>query len=237
MTELKSIKSFYWGLDSYESTQTRQLDTWKKVANEGHPGFILGGEIRPTITQGVRAQESDILDSQHFEVFKVQRGGETTLHSPGQLVIYPILNIKSLKMGVRAYVELLLKISVETFKDFGLTVSASVSPVGLFSSVGKIGFCGLQIKQGVSLHGLSLNVTNDLKHFDSIVSCGLKSTCYDKLENYVPHISPEAVFSRWVETACLEGILQKSQNPATSLNLKAPYFAESSGLPFPNPDL
>ncbi len=149
---------------------------------------------------------------------KVKRGGETTLHSPGQLVIYPVLNVRELKIGVRDYVRILLSISSKTFKSFGLDVIASENPVGLFSSLGKIGFCGLQIKQGISQHGLSLNISNELGLFEHIISCGLKKGQYDKLQNHVSDMTTEIFFSRWVETASLAGILQKNQSPATGLS-------------------
>ena len=227
MTELKSIKAFYWGLKPYNVSQTLQVDAWEKVFEGSSPGIILGGEILPTITQGIRARAEDICENPSFEIYKVTRGGETTLHSPGQLVIYPVINIKLLKLGVRDYVKTLLHVSRETFKSFGLETATSENPVGLFSNQGKIGFCGLQIKRGISQHGLSLNIRNDLGLFKSIVSCGLKQGNFDKLENYASEISVEAFFNRWVEKASLEGILQKNQNLATNLNPKDFSFEES----------
>jgi lipoyl(octanoyl) transferase len=220
MTESNSIESQFWGLNSYDITLKLQLQALEKVTRGHHSGFILGGEIKPTITQGIRGRAEDIYSSDSFEVYQVMRGGETTLHSPGQLVIYPVFNIKSLKIGVREYVRTLLWISSETFKDFGAEVYSSENPVGLFTSKGKIGFCGLQIKGGVSQHGLSLNIQNDLGLFNSIVSCGQKSAAYDKLENYNSKISSIDFFNRWVEKAFLVGNLQKNQNLEVDLPLK-----------------
>ena len=195
-----------------------QSQAWEKVYSGHSSGIILGGEITQTITQGVRARPEDICGLQDFEVVKIKRGGETTLHSPGQLVIYPVLNIRELKLGVRDYVNILLTISAKTFKSFGLEVMASENPVGLFSSMGKIGFCGLQIKQGISQHGLSLNISNELQLFEHIISCGLKEAQFDKLQSHVSDITTEKFFSRWVEMASQTGILQKNQNPATDLS-------------------
>ncbi len=213
-----SLDSFFWGLKPYNLSEQLQSEAWEKVYSGQSSGIILGGEITQTITQGVRARPEDICGHQDFEVVKIKRGGETTLHSPGQLVIYPVLNIRELKLGVRDYVNILLTISAKTFKSFGLEVMASENPVGLFSSMGKIGFCGLQIKQGISQHGLSLNISNELQLFEHIISCGLKEALYDKLQSHVSDITTEKFFSRWVETASQTGILQKNQSPETGLS-------------------
>ncbi len=239
MIELKSIESYYWGLEFYSQTLLLQEQAWKKVCLEDHPGFILAGEVRPTITQGIRAQSSDIFNPQilaekkDWKIFQVKRGGETTLHSPGQLVIYPIFNLKKLKLGVREYVSLLLRVSVETFRHFGVEVQSQLNPVGLFTNTGKIGFCGLQIKNGVSQHGLSLNIQNDLTLFNSIISCGMKSASYDKLQNNSKvQISPHNFFNHWAEKACLEGNLQKNQTLATNWSSRDSAFLKSFALEF-----
>lgn len=221
MTVLNSIETFYWGLQPYEVSLRLQAEAWQKVANENHPGVILGGEIKPVITQGIRAHDGDILKSQGFEIHRVMRGGETTLHSPGQLVLYPVLNIRRLGLGVRPYVQTLLKISAEVFRGLGVEVVLSEKPVGLFTKHGKIGFCGLQIKNGISQHGLALNIKNDLTHFNSIISCGLKQISYDKLENWNKNPSPEAFFNHWVGKASLEDSLRKNQNQELSSPMKA----------------
>lgn len=222
------IDSYFWGIGPYDFCESLQAKAWEKVYSGQSPGLILGGEITQTITQGVRARPEDICGHQDFEVVKIKRGGETTLHSPGQLVIYPVLNIRELKIGVRDYVRILLLISSKTFQSFGVDVIGSEDPVGLFSRMGKIGFCGLQIKQGISQHGLSLNISNELGLFDHIISCGLKKAQYDKLNSHISDITTEKFFSRWVETASLAGILQKNQSPATSSSQMDSDYSEFS---------
>lgn len=199
MTELNSTSFYYWGLQCYESSHALQLKAWEQVCNGHAPSVVLAGEIPTTITQGVRGRPEDIVQKTTYPVVQIKRGGETTLHSQGQLVIYPVINIRELKLGVRDYVTSLLKISEETFLKFGVKVTASENPVGLFTAIGKIGFCGLQIKNGVSQHGLAINICNDLSEFDSIVSCGMAKARFDKLQNYNPSISPEEFFKQWME--------------------------------------
>lgn len=233
MTELNCIEPLFWGLQSYATSFRFQEEAWKRVTFQNHPGFILGGEIKPTITQGIRAKQDDILQPQACEIFKVKRGGETTLHSPGQLVIYPILNVRNLDLGVREFVRMLLRVSTKTFSEFGVQTLAKEDPVGLFTEKGKIGFCGLQIKNGVSLHGLALNIQNNLELFDSIISCGLKQVTYDKLENYSP-VRVQDFFNRWVEKAFLEDSLQKNQMSAKDWPLKETPSLKFSGPAFLN---
>ena len=217
MTVLNSTNALFWGLKSYQATNSLQIKAWENVTQGRCSGVVLGGEIEATITQGIRGRAEDIVQKVDVPIVQIKRGGETTLHTQGQLVIYPVLNIRELKMGVRDFVATLLKISEKTFRVFGLSTSASENPVGLFTEFGKIGFCGLQIKNGVSQHGLALNICNNLNEFNSIVSCGMTKARFDKLENYVPSVTPEQFFNRWIELACLEGILQKNQNPDQDL--------------------
>jgi lipoyl(octanoyl) transferase len=205
---------FFWGLRPYLEIDQLQKRVLKLLQESGRHSFILGGEFKPTITCGIRSRPEHILNPQDFEVHQIKRGGETTLHSPGQLVIYPIFNLRELKWGVRDFVCHLLKTSARVYQEFGLPTRVSEEPVGLFTEKGKIGFCGLQIQGGISQHGLALNIRNDLSLFNSIVSCGLHQISYDKLENKAPDITVEQFFSRWVQLASLEGSHQRSQNQA-----------------------
>jgi lipoyl(octanoyl) transferase len=236
MIDSNCTDSYFWGLKPYGYCQKLQELTWAQVSKSQHPGLILGGEIYPVITQGVRAQDRDLLSPPNVEIYKVKRGGETTLHSPGQLIIYPIISVRNLGIGVRDYVRSLLKISAICFNQLELKVYESENPVGLFTEYGKIGFCGLQIKNGVSLHGLALNISNDLSHFNSIVSCGLKKINYDKLQLYNKSISAQDVFNLWVETAFQVGILQKNQNQVLNWPLRASDFQANSELEWPVQD-
>jgi lipoate-protein ligase B len=97
------------------------------------------------------------------------------LHSPGQLVIYPIINIKKRNITVNAYVRLLEDWIVKVLGIFGIDSGGSDRGVGIWSNEKKIGFVGIHIGNGITSHGLSLNVSNDLNMFNSIIPCGLKS--------------------------------------------------------------
>lgn len=159
---------------------------------------ILGFEFLPVVTLGKRAsQDNEILRvPERFEVAPTDRGGRATLHAPGQLVIFPVVNLKSWQLSVRDWVCLLLKVGQRTFASYG--VNAEAKQDGLYTSSGKIGFVGLRIRQGISTHGVSLNIANDLKAFDSVLSCGERHRAHDALSLHSPPPSLREVFATWV---------------------------------------
>ena len=190
----------YLGAVEYQNALIIQSDLCAQIKNENSPGIILGLEHPKVLTLGYRAQqESEVLPTNHMPVVKVNRGGLATIHSEGQLIIYPILNLKHFKIGVREYVELLLKTTQEMLTEFGAEIEAyTEEAVGLYTKKGKIAFCGIQIKEGVSLHGLSINISNDLDLFNNIIACGIQNQKLDKLINYSTQINLESLFSNWL---------------------------------------
>lgn len=131
-------------------------------------------EHPPTITLGRRAKRSESLlsDSPDITVYEVKRGGEATVHSPGQLVIYPVIYFRNRRLKVTELVCLLLRSASEALLKVGVQTIACASPAGLFADGRKLGYLGLELRQGVTNHGLSLNVDNDLRYFDLIIPCG-----------------------------------------------------------------
>jgi len=138
---------------------------------------VLLCEHPPTVTLGRRTKNwtasETLLQQQGFEIHKVKRGGEATLHLPGQLVVYPVIAFRERGLSVRQLVESLLRCLVQTVNRFGLTASACSSPAGVFTPGGlKLGSVGLELIRGVTNHGMSLNVLNKLEPFSLIVPCG-----------------------------------------------------------------
>jgi lipoate-protein ligase B len=139
---------------------------------EGEVVFLC--EHPPTITLGRRAvrNESLLAESDEVKLFEVKRGGEATVHSPGQLVVYPVIGFKERRLKVTELVCILLRSVQEALRAVGLEVEISTNPAGLFAQGRKLGYLGLELKRGVTNHGLSVNVYNDLRFFDLIVPCG-----------------------------------------------------------------
>jgi len=141
---------------------------------------VLLVEHPAVITLGARTPENKLLVSREdlrgrgTEVVQIRRGGGTTAHNPGQAVIYPILKIKPLGLGVNEYVRGLEAVGVELLAGFGVTAQRRKGYPGLWVGERKIGSIGVQIKRGVTMHGMAINVNNDLAIFDAIVPCGIE---------------------------------------------------------------
>jgi lipoic acid synthetase len=166
----------------------------------------------PVITLGRQADpawvtaSADRLEKLGIEVVRTSRGGEVTYHGPGQLVVYPIVNLERHRLGGRAYVRLLLEALVETLAGFGVEAHLEQGTVGVFVGRDKIAAVGVSISRAITGHGLALNVTTDLRGFSLIVPCGLTDHGVTSLERLVsPCPSTEEVAARLV--ACLRARL------------------------------
>jgi lipoate-protein ligase B len=198
MIDWNCIEAKNWGLEQFENIETQQKEAWSQV-EAGHPGLLLAGEFFKVVTVGVRSNPDHIL-SPEIKSVRTDRGGATTLHSPGQLIIYPVVNLKKNKVGVKQFITDILEISRLTLLHFGVQTRVDLNQVGLWTDSGKIGFCGIRIKNGITQHGIALNLNNDLKLFEQITSCGLKSGQYDKLENH-NQVSVKEFLNVWCEIA------------------------------------
>ena len=133
-------------------------------------------EHPPIYTAGTSANDADLLDAR-FPVFHTGRGGQFTYHGPGQRVGYVMLNLKTRKPDVRAYVRDLEQWLIETLALFNVKGERREGRVGIWVQRGlredKIAALGVRIKRWVTFHGVSLNVEPDLSHFTGIVPCGI----------------------------------------------------------------
>lgn len=165
-------------------------DAWA-VQERAHAKVMAGGEERlflvehpPVITFGRRpgvgkhllAAEQQ-LNEMGVEVVQSDRGGDITFHGPGQLVAYPIVRLADHQLSVSGYVHRLEAVVIDTLRTWGIAAHVDPQAVGVWVADGgedrKICAIGVRIKRGVSLHGLALNVTTDLRYFELIVPCGL----------------------------------------------------------------
>lgn len=161
--------------------------------------YIIGLEHPAVITLGLRARaEDEVFADTEIPVVRINRGGFATLHSEGQLVVYGVLNLRELGLGVRDYVYLLLETTRGMLSDYGVRSNINEEALGLYTANGKIAFCGIQVKGGVSQHGISINIGNDLKLFSGIRSCGSHHSVFDSLTlNAQKNPGLSEVFSSW----------------------------------------
>ncbi|MGZ3690400.1 MAG: lipoyl(octanoyl) transferase LipB [Pseudobdellovibrio sp.] len=184
----------------YEDALIKQDEYHQLARQNPNTLYILGLEHPQVLTLGYRADESaEIFAANRVPVVKTQRGGLATIHSEGQLIIYPIMNLRHLQVGVRDFVLSILNCTQSLLSIYGVQAQAEERAVGLYTQKGKIAFCGIQIKNGISLHGLSLNVSNDLSLFSNIMACGVHNQKLDSMVLHGVHEELEVLFSKWVE--------------------------------------
>lgn len=135
-----------------------------------HPPVItIGRAGRPTNILIPR----DVLRGRGIEMYEVERGGDVTYHGPGQLVGYPIINLRALDEDVVRYVRLLEASLIRVLEAFGMTAARVRGYPGVWVGDAKIAAIGVAVKRKVTMHGFALNVDPDLDHFGVINPCGL----------------------------------------------------------------
>ena len=166
----------------------------------------MGFEYPVTITLGIRGQTSvdllesvEVLEKRGLFVIPTDRGGKATIHSPGQLVIYPILPLKNWGLGVKDYVDFLMETTSIWLSNYGVDVKSCKGYPGLFSKKGKIVFIGVSVRKGVCFHGLSINVVNDLSLFSAIRVCGESEMNLDSIYPYPQSVELEPLFQQWCD--------------------------------------
>jgi lipoate-protein ligase B len=149
-----------------------------KVAGD-LPEILILVEHQPVLTMGRRSAEGDLkvsrtcLLERGIDLYQVERGGLLTYHGPGQLVAYPLLDLKRLKLGVVDLVGQLEAAIMATLAEFDIIARRIEGQRGVYVGADKIASVGVAVKRTVSYHGLALNCDPDLSHFDLITPCGL----------------------------------------------------------------
>jgi len=192
-----------------EFSETLEFQEQLKPVAQQKKGFFLGFESKESvITIGFRSDKSHILWSEeklkkyNISQIEIRRGGETTLHAPGQLVIYPVLSLPRLGLKVKDFIVILENITQSLLQDFDIRTKKEGKYAGLYTERGKLCFFGIHVSGGVSQHGLSINVDNDLSLFNSVKSCGETGRKHDSLSLYRSFsLSKEELFLRWCDKA------------------------------------
>jgi lipoyl(octanoyl) transferase len=117
--------------------------------------------------------EPDLLARAGIDFFETNRGGDVTYHGPGQIVGYPILDLREWKRDVHAYVRAIEQVIIDALAGFGISAGREPGATGVWTSQGKIAAIGVHISRWVTSHGFALNVDTDLDYFRYIVPCGL----------------------------------------------------------------
>lgn len=148
-------------------------------------------EHPPVITLGRRGDESNIVASKELlvrlgiEVHRVERGGDVTYHGPGQLVGYPILDLRGYWQDVGWYMRSLEEVLIRALSDFSIEAGRREGRIGVWIGEKNIAALGARIEKRITYHGFALNVSTDLSHFDLIIPCGYKGLGITSMEEVV----------------------------------------------------
>ena len=144
-----------------------------KVLKNNTDNYLILVEHDHVYTLGKNANSNNILNST-CEIIQTQRGGDVTYHGPGQLVAYPIINLKKKKIGVKNYISMIEKLISNILIDYNLEPQILKEETGVWVQDKKIASIGIHVTRGVTMHGLAINVNTDLSYFDNIISCGIQ---------------------------------------------------------------
>jgi lipoate-protein ligase B len=160
------------------------LEYQREVARQRISGAIpqdvlLLVEHPPVVTLGRSSKQKNLISSPEFlasrgvELFEVERGGDVTFHGPGQLVGYPVFDLKRHKQDLHWYLRSVEEAIIRTIGEYGIPGERSTGYTGVWTRGRKIASIGVHARDWVTWHGFALNVTTDLSYFDLIVPCGI----------------------------------------------------------------
>ncbi len=181
------------GLQPYEPVwQEMQQFTRERTRPSQSQIWVL--QHTPVYTQGQAGKPEHILDHHgDIPVIQSDRGGQVTYHGPGQLILYPLLDLHELKTGVRSLVETLENTVITFLRDYDIDAYARREAPGVYIREQKIAALGLRIRKGFSYHGLSFNIDMDLAPFQQINPCGYRGLEVTQLKEQGVIMTPDQV--------------------------------------------
>ena len=166
------------GIVNYRDAQTRQVDLVDRRLHWTHDLLILL-EHPPVITLGRNTNRNNLLwdkgtlQAAGIECVTSHRGGDITMHGPGQLVGYPIVDLNHYRKDLHRYLRRLEEVLIRTLADFDLVGETLAGKTGVWIEDRKIASIGIAVRRWISYHGFALNIDNDLTAFEAIIPCGL----------------------------------------------------------------
>ncbi len=203
MAELKILN---FARKDYKEVWEIQKILHEKRVNEEIPDTLILVEHNPVVTLGKSGKRENIrvplelLKANGIDFYQIERGGDVTFHGPGQLVGYPIFNIKKGLAGIKPFIERLEDVIIDTLFDFDIRADKREKMIGVWVAEKKICSIGIAVKRWVSFHGFALNVNNDLKYFDLINPCGFKDIKMTSMQEVLNgQVQMDAVKNRLVK--------------------------------------
>lgn len=215
-----------WGRIAYREAWDRQKEIFNALIDDREvdvpsvPERVVLVEHDPVYTLGFHGNADNMLASEErlrrlgAECIRIERGGDITYHGPGQLVVYPMLNIVRRGLGVKKYIELLENAVIELLHTYGIESSSNGDAIGVWLDWGmpgarKVCAIGVKVSHGITMHGLALNVTTDLNAFSEINPCGFTDKGVTSIARELGTVS-ESLFDE-VKSRFAEILLRKLQ--------------------------
>jgi lipoyl(octanoyl) transferase len=219
---MKSLEfiSFLDRPDSYSSIWEFQKRRVSEIASGNANEVIIFCEHERLLTLGRRAKDSNVLDSS-LPSYSIERGGDVTLHGPGQLVVYPILKLNSGRFpgGLHDFLRFFEQILIDQLASLGLT-AGRFGPTGVWirrtnGEVKKIASLGIAVQRWITYHGLAVNISNDLRDFKKIRPCDFDAEVMTSLHNEGIEISLREFADKF--KMCLEREVEKRETSVQRL--------------------
>ena len=200
------------------------LELQRSIARDRISGAIsqdvlLLMEHPPVITLGRSSKEKNLTASPEFlqsrgvELFEVERGGDVTFHGPGQLVGYPIIDLKRHRQDLHWYLRSIEKALIDSLADYGIRGERNTAYTGVWTHGKKIASIGVHARDWVTWHGFALNVTTELSYFNLIVPCGIDGVVMTSIarelgvEEVSAHDVSERVTAKFAEAFDLTAVV------------------------------
>ncbi len=213
---------------AYQPAYQVQLEHHQRLVDRIAGPVILLVEHDPVITVSRRPNAAQhliaspaCLQQLGIDVQPTDRGGDVTYHGPGQLVVYPIFRLTDLHMNVGAYMRFLEEVVIQTVANFGITARRDKANTGVWVDddgmtpasprPAKLCAMGIRVRRNVTLHGLALNVTTNLQHFQTIVPCGLAGLGVTSLAQLLGEHTPDMALVKTSLTATMLRLYREHQ--------------------------
>ncbi|MEO0215751.1 MAG: lipoyl(octanoyl) transferase LipB [candidate division WOR-3 bacterium] len=184
------------GKRDYKQVWDIQKELHEKRVNDEICDTLILVEHNPVVTIGRSGKMENIripiglLKERGIDFYQIERGGDVTFHGPGQLVGYPIFNIKQGLAGIRVFIEKIEDVIIGVLSDFTIKAQKKEKMIGVWVGEKKICSIGIAVRNWVSFHGFALNVNNDLKFFDLINPCGFKDIVMTSMQEILKEEIP-----------------------------------------------
>ena len=184
---------------SYTDALELQLKLYKDVEDGLFEGIILVLEHKPVLTMGIRTDAKNLLVSEEYltsqgvELYRSDRGGDITFHGPGQIVVYPIFNLKKMGLKLKDYMHNLELSIMDMLGKYGITAHQRNEYPGVWIEDTKVCAIGVKVRKFITYHGLAINITTDKNYFNLINPCGITNFKVSSMKDFVEDVNIETV--------------------------------------------